>query len=114
MYRVFGDQAYLKGGFATTKAGASRQELALLSEWNNSMRFEASVIVPQGQVLNIGKVASQTGSSNAEFLAGGGDQILLPQNWNYENWSSKIVDKHTGKEYTFAEFQTAFPNIIAP
>lgn len=58
--RAFGNQAYLKGGFATTKANATRSELALLDEWNNSMHFEATIDIPAGQTLNIGKVAPQT------------------------------------------------------
>lgn len=112
--RAFGDQAYLKGGFATTKANATRSELALLDEWNNSMRFEATIQVPQGATLNIGKVAPQVSSDGLQTLIGGGDQILLPQNWNYQNWVTSVIDKNTGIQYTFSEFQQAFPNIIEP
>jgi hypothetical protein len=89
--RAFGNQAYLKGGFATTKANATRSELALLDEWNNSMRFEATIDIPVGQTLNIGKVAPQTSTNGLQTLAGGGDQILMPQNWNYQSWVTKVA-----------------------
>jgi len=110
--RVFGNQAKLKGGFATTKANATRDELALLDEWNNSMRFEAKINVPSGQTLNIGKVAPQTSSSGSQILSGGEDQILMPQNWNPQNWVDQVIDKTTGQTYTFQQFSDAFPNLI--
>jgi hypothetical protein len=64
--------------------------------------------------LNIGKVAPQTSTNGLQTLAGGGDQILMPQNWNYQNWVTKITDKTTGIEYNYSQFQTTFPNMIAP
>ena len=112
LYRSFGDEAYLKGGFATTKAGATRSEVALLDEWNNSMRFEATIEIPAGQRLNIGKVAPQTSSDGLQKLSGGGDQILMPQTWNPESWVKNVIDTETGKTYTFSEFKEAFPDII--
>ena len=110
--RVFGNEAKLKGGFATTSANATRNELALLDEWNNSMRFEAVINVPSGQTLNIGKVGAQTSSNGSQILTGGGDKILMPQNWNPQNWVQQVIDKTTGQTYTFQQFSNAFPNLI--
>jgi len=43
--------------------------------------YEATIVVPKGQILNIGKVAPQTIKSTGTVLDGGADQILMPQNW---------------------------------
>ena len=74
------------------------------------MRFEAKIEVPTGQTLNIGKVAPQTSSNGLQTLTGGGDQILMPQNWNAQQWVREVVDKTTGRIYTYDEFRLAFPN----
>ncbi len=110
--RAFGGDAKLNGGFATTKANATRGELALLDEWNNTMRFEAKINVPSGQTLNIGKVAPQTSSNGLQTLTGGEDQILMPQNWNVQSWVGEIIDKTTGNIYTYEQFINAFPHLI--
>ncbi|MEC3907485.1 hypothetical protein VOI54_10680 [Tamlana sp. 2201CG12-4] len=110
--RAFGGDAKLNGGFATTKVDATRSELALLDEWNNTMRFEAKIDVPSGETLNIGKVAPQTSSDGLQTLAGGGDEILMPQNWDAQNWVGEIIDKTTGNTYTYEQFINAFPNLI--
>lgn len=54
----------------------------------NSLRYEAEIIVPKGTILNIGRVEEQFTMSGAK-LAGGADQILLPQNWDL-NWINRI------------------------
>lgn len=54
----------------------------------NSLRYEAEIIVPKGTILNIGRVEEQFTMSGAK-LAGGADQILLPQNWDL-NWINSI------------------------
>lgn len=54
----------------------------------NSLRYEAEIIVPKGTILNIGRVEEQFTMSGAR-LDGGADQILLPQNWDL-NWINSI------------------------
>lgn len=54
----------------------------------NSLRYEAEIIVPKGTILNIGRVEEQFTMSGAR-LDGGADQILLPQNWDL-NWINRI------------------------
>ncbi len=43
MYRRFGGDAKLSGTYASTVENLSREELALVEEFNNSMRFEATL-----------------------------------------------------------------------
>src|SRR5690606_2313627 len=53
LYRKFGgtgNQAKVDGGFASTVQGASRSETAVFKQWS-TMRFEAQIDVPEGQVL---------------------------------------------------------------
>ncbi|MGY3718271.1 pre-toxin TG domain-containing protein, partial [Sutcliffiella cohnii] len=79
LYRTFGGMADAGGGFATTLPSSSRIQAkidtALLPEWGNSRMYEAVIVIPEGQVLNIGKVAPQNTKSGTN-LAGGGDQVL--------------------------------------
>ena len=95
LYRVFGGQADAGGAFATTDKSASeqdtRQDLALIPEWGNSCKYEAEITVPQGIQLNIGKAAQQE-SSEGNVYKGGGDQVLLPNNWQVEHldWITDI------------------------
>jgi hypothetical protein len=92
LYRTFGGKADAGGGFATTMSAANRIQAkidtALLPEWGNSKMYEAVIGVPEGQVLNIGKVAEQYTKTGTK-LVGGADQILLPQNWPLE-WIEEI------------------------
>ena len=92
LYRTFGGKADAGGGFATTMATGNRIQAkidtALLPEWGNTRMYEAVIVVPKGQMLNIGKVAEQYTSTGAN-LAGQADQILLPQNWPLE-WIKEI------------------------
>ncbi len=118
VYRSFGkpngiNSAYatIDGAFATTSKGVSRNELAIIKDFNNSMRFEAVIKVPSGNTLNIGKIAAQTSKDGLEKLAGGGDQVLLPSNWNL-NWITEILDTETGKKYTLTEFRKLFPELF--
>lgn len=107
VYRRFGGgetQAKLFGGFSSTDAVLSRDELAILKKWS-TMQFEAELIVMKGSKLNLGKIAPQ-GS-----YAGGADQVLLPLNYA-ENWVKNIKDLKTGKTYTLEEFKNLFPNQI--
>ncbi|MEJ2046281.1 MAG: hypothetical protein P8X74_21670 [Reinekea sp.] len=65
LYRKFGgagNQAKANGGFASTTQNASRSETAVFQQWSNQ-RFEAQLDIPEGAVLNIGKVAPQTSKS---------------------------------------------------
>ena len=92
LYRAFGGSADAGGGFATTASTASRIQAkidaALLPEWGNTRMYEAVIDVPEGQLLNIGKVAEQYTKSGTK-LVGQVDQILLPQNWPLE-WLKEI------------------------
>ena len=96
----------------TTKTNATRNELALLDEWDNSMRFEAKIKVPKDETLHIGFAAEQTSSNGLQKLTGGGDQVILPENWNLNTWVDEVIDKTTGTKYTFEQFKNAFPDII--
>lgn len=110
-YRVFGGNAKVGGTFVTTESGVTRAELALLDEWNNSMRFEATINIPIGTKMNIGKVGSQKSTSGAQSLPGGADQVILPYQWNTD-WVTRIVDSSTGKVYnSVSEFAIDFPDL---
>lgn len=96
VYRTFGGNADAGGGFETSSMTKSRIdtkiETALLPEWKNSRMYEAEIIIPKGQQLNIGKVAPQTIESTGTILSGGADQILMPQDWPLEwIYNIKIV-----------------------
>lgn len=106
VFRNFGGSAKLKGSYTTTINNAVREELALVPDFNNTMRFRSRINVPSGQQLNIGKVGPWP--PNNPLMQGGADQILLPQNYP-DNWISEIIDTHTGQVYTFEQFTTAFP-----
>jgi hypothetical protein len=114
LYRGFGaPNAYLRGAYSTTLKNVSRNELAILDEWGNSLRFEAELEVPIGKVLNIGKVKKQISSDGLQVLSGGADQVVLPTNWDLNTWITKVVDKQTGLLYSYEEFLKAFPNLIS-
>ena len=73
IYRRFGgnaEQAKLFGGFASTEALLSRDELAILKQWSN-MRFEAELYIEKGATISMGKIASQGtysgGATQLEF-----------------------------------------------
>ncbi|MFD2506046.1 hypothetical protein ACFSS9_16025 [Paenibacillus septentrionalis] len=87
VYRTFGGKAGENGAFATTVPAANRIsskiDSALLPEWKNSRQYEAVIEIPKGTELNIGKVEQQM-TQTGTILQGGGDQILLPQNWPKE------------------------------
>jgi hypothetical protein len=74
------------------------------------MRFEAHIDVPEGQVLNIGKVAAKRSSSgNRIYHSGGADQVLLPQGYP-TSWITTVRDGKTGVTYTVDEFESLFPD----
>jgi len=74
---AFGGNAKVGGTFVTTTKGATRNELAVLDDWN-SMRFEAKIEIPTQTKLNIGKVGPKTSDDGLQVLTGGGDQVILP------------------------------------
>lgn len=92
VYRTFGGKAGKNGAFATTIPAANRIsskiDSALLPEWKNSRQYEAVIEIPKGTEINIGKVEQQM-TQTGTILKGGGDQILLPQNWPKE-WIKEI------------------------
>ena len=113
LYRQFGEpNAFLKENYATTIKNATRDELAILDEWQNNMRFEVEIRVPVDIKLNIGKVQMQTSADGTQILNGGADQILMPQEWDFTNWVQKIIDKETGLTYTLDDFKNKFPYLI--
>ncbi|HAA0651428.1 hypothetical protein HCA24_07080 [Listeria innocua] len=93
MYRVFGGNADAGGNFVTTDRAISRIDakidMALLPEWKNTRMYEAEIVIPKGQQINIGKVAPQVIESTGTILKGGVDQILLPQGWSLK-WIKNI------------------------
>ncbi len=92
VYRTFGGKAGVDGAFATTVPASNRItskiDSALLPEWKNSRQYEAVIEIPKGTELNIGKVEQQMTQTETVFK-GGGDQILLPQNWPNE-WIKEV------------------------
>ena len=48
-YRDFGDNAYLHGAYLTTKSDVTREGLAILDEWGNSMRFKSQGNIPPNE-----------------------------------------------------------------
>jgi hypothetical protein len=103
VFRRFGgneNQAKLFGGFASTEAVLSRDELAILKKWS-TMQFEAELVIEKGAKLNLGKIASQPG------YKGGADQLLLPLGYQ-ESWVKRVKDLKSGRIYTLEEFKKAF------
>ncbi|MDU3818835.1 MAG: RHS repeat-associated core domain-containing protein, partial [Pantoea sp.] len=92
LYRVFGGNAKIDGSFVSTSPALNKIQAkidsALLPEWKNTRYFEATIKVPKGTVLQVGKVEKQTMMSGA-VLKGGADQILLPQGYPM-SWISDV------------------------
>lgn len=109
LYRRFGGDAKLGGSYASTFEKLSRDELALVKEFNNSMRFEATLKVPKGEKINLGKVGPWP--PKAPEYMGGADQVILKYNYPENVWVESIKDFQTGKIYTYGEFKQAFPNL---
>ncbi len=108
IYRSFGGDARLQGGYASPTQGASRADLAIEPDWGNTMRFEARVTVPSGTTLNVGSAGPQA------TLPGGGSQILMPRGWDgipVNNNTVRITDTTTGRTYSYDEFATEFPDL---
>ncbi|WP_312467070.1 RHS repeat-associated core domain-containing protein, partial [Pseudescherichia sp.] len=84
LYRVFGGDARIDGSFVGSLPALNKIQAkidsALLPEWKNTRYFEATLKIPKGTILQIGKVEQQTMMSGA-VLEGGADQILLPQGY---------------------------------
>ncbi len=74
-------------------------------------RFEAEIIVPEGEKINIGTVGQQPPDSSNPKYRGGADQILLPKNWS-SDWVKTVRDGKTGTVYTLEEFKAAFPEQV--
>ena len=110
LFRDFGNDAFANGSFATTIPNASRNDLALHPSFNNSMRFKATIKVPPGRSLNIGKVGPYPPGS-PDALSGGADQILVEMDYPL-SWITNIFDTQTGINYSISEFQNHFPQLI--
>ena len=84
LYRVFGGNAKIDGSFVGTSPALNKIQAkidaALLPEWKNTRQFEATLKIPKGTILQIGKVEKQIMKSGA-VLEGGVDQILLPHGY---------------------------------
>lgn len=106
MYRAFGGSAMPGGSFVTpdTLADTSktRNELAILVEWGNTLEFEAVIKVPVVVKLNIGLAAPQA------HLTGGGEQVIMPHKWNTD-WIERVYHTRSSKSWTLAEFKAAYP-----
>lgn len=94
LYRVYGltpsGEAGAKqlGAFATTEFAESRIDvkirLALNPQWKNALYIEEKLIVPKGEIINVGVVAPVKLLSST-ILEGGAEQVLLPKDWP-EKW----------------------------
>ena len=84
LYRVFGGNAKIDGSFVGTSPALNKIQAkidsALLPEWKNTRQFEATLKIPKGTILQIGKVEKQIMKSGT-VLEGGADQILLPHGY---------------------------------
>ena len=111
-YRRFGGNSDLGGSYVSTSEKLSREELALVKEFNNSMRFEAVIKIPKGEKLAIGKVGPWP--IEAPEYMGGADQVII-QMYDYpENvWVQSIKDFKTGKIYSYGDFCLQFSNLCA-
>lgn len=109
-YRRFGGNADLGGSYVSTSAKLTREELALVKEFNNSMRFEAIIKIPKGQKLAVGKVGPWPVKA-PEFM-GGADQIIITK-YDYPEsvWVQSIKDFKTGKIYSYGDFCLKHPNL---
>ena len=111
-YRRFGGSAKLGGSYVSTSAKLSRDELALVKDFNNSMRFEAVIKIPKGEKLAVGKVGPWPPKA-PEFM-GGADQIIISRYGYPENvWVESIKDYNTGKIYSYGDFCKKFSNLCA-
>ena len=61
---------------------------AILTEWKNSLQYEARITIPKETKLNIGRAEKQVSIDGTKY-AGNGDQLLLPKNWDL-NWIKEI------------------------
>ena len=102
LYRIFGlyrmkdEDSNLKppvgakslGCFASTEFAESlidaKMRLALDPSWLNTKVYEEKILLPKGNIINVGIVAPVKLKTGV-ILPGGADQILLPQNWR-EEW----------------------------
>lgn len=92
VYRTFGGKTGVDDVFSSTVPTSNRITInidsALLPEWKNSRQYEAVIEIPKGTELNIGKVEQQM-TQKSTIFKGGGNQILLLQNWPNE-WIKEI------------------------
>ena len=95
LYRTYGGNSEIGGSFATTEPSESiketRQKSAILPDWNDCTN-EVEITVPKGTKLNIGTAEQQEDEADGTIYEGGGDQVLLPQNWAKEHpeWITSI------------------------
>ncbi|MDY3339576.1 hypothetical protein PG279_10385 [Riemerella anatipestifer] len=109
-YRRFGGKASLRGSYVSTSSNLTREELALVKEFNNSMRFEAVIKIPKGEKLAVGKVGPWPPKA-PEFM-GGADQIIISKyNFPENVWVESIKDYKTGTIYSYGDFCKKFPNL---
>ncbi|MBR1374892.1 MAG: hypothetical protein IJ566_02275 [Cardiobacteriaceae bacterium] len=111
-YRMFGNDAKSQGSYLTTKSNATREELAILDEWNNSMRFQGEGFIPANETFHFGTAAPQKGKEILQYLQGGGPQILVRDRAPVHQWTKNIVDRKTEKTYTAEEFKKHFPDQV--
>src|SRR5699024_6945974 len=80
------DKNAVYGGTTTISV---KIDLALKPEWKNTRIHEVKIKIPDGEILNVGKVVPQTIDKTGTVLSGGGDQILMPRDWPSE-WIQDI------------------------
>ena len=69
-YRDFGNNAYLHGAYLTNNSNATREGLAILDEWGNSMRFKAEGNIPPNENFYYDPASKQVkgASKNSKIL----------------------------------------------
>ena len=109
-YRVFGNKARLGGSYVSSQPVKNKVQVqkdnALLSEWGNSVEWEAKIEVPSGTIVSVGVVGPQVGTSTPQFLPGGADQILLPFNWLSNTSYNVAVRKLNAKGKPASNFKS--------
>ena len=104
------NRSFGQGSYLTTQTNATREEMEILDEWGNSMRFEGKGSIPANEQFYFGPAAPQ--ENQVQRLQGGAQQFLVREDAPVHQWTNTIIDKETGKKYSIEEFKQAFPDQI--
>lgn len=110
LYRYFGGKAkMMESELSSEKMEAEneiRGRMGIPIESGNTVRFRADLSVAPGTRMQLGKASPFP--VDRPLLPGGADLILIPGGLR-TGWILKITDLKDSKEYSWEEFQKAFP-----